>query len=149
MVRSATLLVLLLVLAAPPARADGWVLFEGSFQDIRFVDGRREVRPMRLQLVVPRETGVPGPETGTHVRLADARGAVQTWRVASAYVAAEGAVYLATRGEASLALHFERMPGEPMDRPIPLTAHLLRSTGGSALPVRGTLRLQPPARRTR
>lgn len=140
---------LLLVLAAPPAHADGWVLFEGSFQDVRFVDGRRETRPMRLQLVVPRETGAPGPETGTVVRLVDGRGAVQTWRVASAYIASEGAVYLATRGEASLALHFSRMPGEPLDRPVPFTAHLLRSTGGSALPVPGTLRLQPPARRTR
>jgi hypothetical protein len=145
-------LILVAALLLAPAAAAGQqalLLYEGTFQEVSFPQGRRVVRSLRLELYVAASRG--GASTGSVDPLAGARlilreGEVQkSYRVVSAYVTQGTSIYLAVGPSASATLYLPAPAGKEAGD-YPVVGRLLRSEGGAARLVRGIYHGLPPGR---
>lgn len=137
-------LALLSALALPAGAAEA-LRFEGDYQELTFVNGKRTARPMHLQIWETRGNGASAAAPSATIRLSNG----VSYSVVSAFVSNRSAVYLGVHKGVSVVVHFGLLPAETNLAAAPVTAQMLVSTGGAPRPVPGTWHavVAPPARR--
>lgn len=140
------LLALALVSAlAFPAGAAEVLRFEGDYQELTFINGKRSARPMHLQIWETQGGGVRATAKQAILRLSNGA----SYPVVSAFVSNRSAVYLGVCKGVSVVVHFGLLPEVKGAATAPVTAQMLVSTGGAPRPVPGTWHfiVAPPAGR--